>query len=438
MKSSDKTSRRAIVKLLAAGMAIGPGIAAGLGPVGRIDKLIGDSASRVTGGISPQKIHTVTGEITPEKLGFTSMHEHVLFRDTSSPESTKGVYDEETEKEGAILLAPEPVPGEFFPEENNPITLKNIGYLKYFYPAAENAFSLTEDLMSEEIKSFVSLGGRSILDCSVPYERADPIAVKRLSESTGANIIMSTGLNSSVMIPKKFKKMSSRELADFFEQELCVGIDNTAIVAGNIKLLVDGDRVVGASQLTENGSFLKGLEAASKASSNIGAPVVIHAYMLSTEEFQRFFSKAKHFGMPLNKVILSHFDTMIRELRIKSLVSSPESFSLDLDLGRIAMDNGVTLSFDLLGAQWSDYTLGLAPQYDLYSLSAISQYVKEGYEDHIVVGTDTFNRLSTRRYGGHGMSHLLNYVVPTLVNAGVPESSVKKLTETNPVRLLAY
>ena len=45
--------------------------------------------------------------------------------------------------------------------------------------------------------------------------------------------------------------------------------------------------------------------------------------------------------------------------------------------------------------------------------------LNEGYGEKIVVGTDVFLKIMTRRYGGHGYVRLQNYVVPTLQRIGV-------------------
>jgi phosphotriesterase-related protein len=382
-------------------------------------------------------IRTVRGPISSDELGFTSMHEHTLFRSMPGVLESAKIYDAETLLKSAVLSAPEPVPENFFPEEGHPITLKNRGYLQHHYPHGEKVFELSEKLMADEIADFVSIGGQSILDCSVPYERGDPNIIKNISEKTGANIIMSTGVNSAYIVPKKYKKMNVSELVAFFEKEIYEGIDNTSIVAGNIKLLVDGKSLSGADELAADGTFMKALEAASSASANTGAPVMIHSYHLSEEEFTTLLVAAKGFGMPYGRLIFSHFDTMIRELRFEEILNDPKALSLNLELGRRAMDLGSTLSFDLLGADWSNGA-GLAEHNDVYALAAISQYVKEGYADSLVIGTDTWNRLSTRRFGGHGMSHLLNYIVPTLLKFGVSEQDVAKITTLNPARLLAF
>lgn len=382
-------------------------------------------------------IRTVRGPMSSGDLGFTSMHEHTLFRSMPGPLESLKIYDAETMIKAAVLADPDPVPDNFFPEEGHPITLKNRGYLQHYYAHGAGVFDLNEELMTSEISDFVGIGGESILDCSVPYERGNPDVVRRISEVTGANIIMSTGVNSASIVPKKYKKMSVPELVEFFESEILEGIDDTNVKAGNIKLLVDGKSLSGVDELSKGGSFMRSLEAASIVSANIGAPVMIHCYHLSEEEFSLLLSSAKSFGMPMERLIFSHFDTMIRELRFEKILNDPSALSLNLDFGRKAMDLGATLSFDLLGADWSN-GIEAAEHNDSYALAAISQYVREGYGNRIVIGTDTWNKLSTRRFGGHGMSHLLNYIVPTLKRFGVSEKSIESITHLNPARLLTF
>lgn len=438
MSAVDNKSRRKFIRL--SGGVAAAGIMSGA------SFLLGCSKGETNPSykrISPVKnikgkhVRTVRGPMLPGNLGFTSMHEHTLFRPTPGPLKSLKVYDAETIVNASVLMAPQPVPDNYFPEKTHPLTLKNRGYLQHHYPHAEKVFELNEELMTDEIKDFISIGGQSILDCSVPYERGDPSVVKRMSEQTGANIVMSTGINSAAIVPKRYKNMNVAEIISFFEKEIHHGIDGTGIQAGNIKLLVDSKSVSGEDELTSNGTFMLALEAASNVSANSGAPVMIHSYHLSQQEFSLVLTAAKMFGMPAERLIFSHFDTMIRELRYEKILNNPKSLSINLDLGRRAMDLGSTLSFDLLGADWGN-GVGLAGHNDAYALAAIAQYVREGYGDRLVIGTDTWNRLSTRRFGGHGMGHLLNYITPTLLKFGVTQENLGEITHHNPARLLAF
>lgn len=382
-----------------------------------------------------KRIQTVGGPMPPSDFGFTSMHEHILLKSIPrNREEALEIWDEET-LSGSILLTPPPVPENFFPEPGHPITIENRGYLRDYYSHGEKMFELGEQLLLAELRDFAKVGGRSILDVTVPHERGNPETIREMSEQTGVNIVMSTGLNSTDILPKRYKNMDVPELIKFMEGDLSEGIDDTDVKAGQIKLLVDAPDIGGEGAGGEY--FRKGLEAAANISKNSGVSVTIHVYMFSDTDYRELLSTAKRFGAPPERVVLAHFQTSIREMRVEKLLKQPESFALMLDFGREVMDQGFTISFDTFGALWADTQLGAAADYDIYPLAAMYQYIQEGYADRIVIGTDLWTRISTRRYGGYGMIRLLNFVVPTLRKYGISQEHIDQITVHNPARLLA-
>lgn len=385
-----------------------------------------------------KNVRTVRGLMAAEYLGITDMHEHVLRDKVPGIAESLMMFDAETLKELEMISDPGEVPASFFPEKNNPINLQNRNYLVHHYANAQDQFLLDEELMLGELRDFAALGGKSILDCSITFERGTPETVRRMSEQTGVNLIMSTGINSHVMLPAKYKKMSVKELTEFFEKEIFVGIDDTDICCGNIKLLAESAQF--GAKATEDLPLLRGLEAAAGVSRNSGLPVTVHAYMLGNKTFREFLEIAIKFGMPKDRMILSHFSTALGPMRYKSLMKDPKGFMPNLDMGFWAMDRGFILSFDLFGAgtSWADTREGLVPAYDPISLAAIYQYVKAGYGDRIVMGTDVWMRNATRKNGGAGISHMLNFVVPMLLENGLTQKEVDQILIHTPARLLAF
>lgn len=385
-----------------------------------------------------KNVRTVRGLMAPEYLGVTDMHEHVLRDKVPGVAESLLMFDAETLKEMVMLSDPGEVPERFFPEKGHPLTLKNRSYLTHYYANGEDQFLLDEDTMTSELQDFASLGGKSILDCSPTYERGSPDVVRRMSERTGVNIIMSTGINSHVLLPSKFKKMDVKGLADFFEAEIFDGIEGTGVCCGNIKLLAESEQF--GVKATEDLPLLRGLEAAAGVSRNTGVPVTVHAYLLGEDIFKAFLGKAASFGMPKDRMILSHFSTALGPMDYKSLMHNPKNFAPKLDMGFWAMDRGYILSFDLFGSgsAWADTREGLVPTYDPVSLAAIYQYVKAGYGDRIVMGTDLWMRNSARKFGGAGIVHLLNYVVPILKENGLSQAEVDQILIATPARLLAF
>ncbi|QXI30906.1 hypothetical protein [Pseudomonas vanderleydeniana] len=385
-----------------------------------------------------KNVRTVRGLMDAQLLGVTDMHEHVLRDHVPGVLESLSMFDAQTLKEMMMLSDPGEVPASFFPEKGNPITLQNRSYLTHFYANGQDQFVLDKDMMLGELRDFATLGGKSILDCSPTYERGSPVTVRQMSEETGVNIIMSTGINSHVLLPAKYKKMNVSELAGFFEKEMFVGIDDTNVCCGHIKLLAESEQF--GVKATEDVPLLHGLEAAAGVSRNTGVPVTVHAYLLGTEVLKAFLETAMTFGMPKDRMILAHFSTALAPMDFRTLMHNPKTLSPNLDIGYWAMDRGFILSFDLFGSgyAWRDTREGLAPTYDPLSLAAIYQYVKAGYGDRIVMGTDLWMRNSARKYGGPGIAQLLNHIVPILLENGLTQKDIDQILIKTPARMLAF
>jgi phosphotriesterase-related protein len=385
-----------------------------------------------------KNVRTVRGPMDPTHLGITDMHEHVLRDREITPEQAATMFDAETLEKLAELSSPPPVPKSFFPDEpDHPILLRNRHYLTRFYANAQNNFVLGKDLMLGELKTFAALGGKSILDCSPTYERGTPSVVRQMSEETGINVILSTGINSHTMLPIRFKNMTVGQLAEYFEREINVGIEDSDVKAGHIKLLAEAAEY--GVPATADQSLLRGLEAAAAVSRNTGAPVTLHAFNLM-EDFKPLLEKVAAFGMPKDRMILSHFSTNLGPMDLKTMVREPQKLAPNLEAGLWAMDRGFVLSFDLFGAgmTWFDSHRGHVPEYDPRAMAAIFQYVKAGLGDKIVLGTDLWMRTQTREHGGPGIALLLNEVVPQLLDVGLSQDEVDQILIRTPARLLAF
>ncbi|HBO1619579.1 hypothetical protein PA6566_01200 [Pseudomonas aeruginosa] len=442
MKKQGIKTRRDFLKL-SGGLALA-GMAGGLlsgcsdesAPVVKKGKIAPAPIPAKAGG---KNVRTVRGPLAPENLGITDMHEHVLRDHIPGVAESLVMFDAETLKELAMLGDPDKVPASFFPDEpDHPITLKNRSYLTQYYANAKDQFLLDKELMMGEVSDFAALGGRSILDCSITFERGNPEVIRQMSEESGVNIVMSTGINSHVLLPSKYKKMDVKHLIEYFEHEIHVGINGTNVTAGNIKLLAEAEQF--GVKATEDEPLQRGLEAAAYVSRNTGAPVTMHAYLLGTEEYQKLLTKIEGYGMPKDRMILAHFSTALGPMDFRTMMHYPDKLAPNFDMGYWAMDRGYILSFDLFGAGsgWADIREGLAPSYDPVSLAAVYQYVKAGYGDRIVLGADVWMRTATRRNGGAGIAHLLNFVVPQLKENGLTQKEIDQILIHTPARMLAF
>lgn len=142
------------------------------------------------------QIHTVSGPITKEQMGFTLVHEHIL-----------SIFGTEAQE-----------PAEY----NNSRAIKVIvPYLEYLK----------------------SLGCNTVVDCSAAYLGRNAALLKQLSENSGVQILISTGIYGAAddrYVPKYAFKESAEQLARRWIGEFETGIQGTNIKPGFLKSGVDG------------------------------------------------------------------------------------------------------------------------------------------------------------------------------------------------------
>jgi hypothetical protein len=63
--------------------------------------------------------------------------------------------------------------------------------------------------------------------------------------------------------------------------------------------------------------------------------------------------------------------------------------------------------------------------------------VDAGYSSQIVLGTDIYLKIFTRRRGGEGCTRLIGFVVPTLHRLGVAPVHITAMSVDNPARILS-
>ncbi len=142
-------------------------------------------------------IMTVLGEINPDDLGKSLVHEHIAV--DFSPAENQIPFTHELRKDIVNTMKP---------------------YL-------------------EEIKN---LGFKSLFECTPKYLGRDLVTLKELSQTTGINIITNTGFyafGEYKHIPLKMRNYSPEEFAQIWIEEWKKGIDGTDIKPGFIKTSVN-------------------------------------------------------------------------------------------------------------------------------------------------------------------------------------------------------
>ena len=364
------------------------------------------------------EIMTVCGPIAPNELGFTSMHEHIL-------------HDSRVFRERLEKLVPKDVPIPMDADE--PVCIENIGYLRRNYFLSWDAVSMDdEELMTAEMADFKASGGEAVVDMSTPGLRSNLPAIKRISQTTGVHVITTTGLYTEDTWPEKYREMSIKELTQYMKKEIDHGIDDTDIKPGHLKVAI--------TDLTKQQERV--LRAAARVSNETGLSLTVHPGFIVGSDGRRIVKLLVDEGANLERVVIAHAQLFFADYNLKFLVQNPESWGLKLDYAKELLDQGANLSIDTFGHYYDIELIGYVRPTEWQRLAGLLTLIKNGYSTQLVIGTDTYIKILTRRFGGEGYCRLTKFVVPFLrdyldIFDRVSDFDIRQITIENPIRLLA-
>ena len=360
------------------------------------------------------EIMTVLGPIAPEELGFTSMHEHIL-------------YDGQCfRRRFGNLIPPNPPV-----KVDEPVALDNLGMLKHGFIMSDDAIVMKNvELMAAELADFRAEGGSAVVDMSTPGLRVDPLATRRVSRQSGVHIVTTTGFYSRDSWPESFLAMGPAEMEAYMMQEVENGIEGTDVRPGHVKVAIEED----FSEPEVNA-----LRAGTRVARRTGFSMTVHQGMLLKPEAGiRIADLLAEEGIEPVRVVIAHNDGNFVEHELRKLILDPESWGLKLDIAKDLLARGLNLSIDCFGHYWDAEVLGVGPTPDWQRMAGLVRLIQEGHARQLVLGTDTFVKILLRRFGGDGYCRLTNFVVPSLESVGVSKEEIRQITVDNPARILAY
>ena len=319
-------------------------------------------------------VNTVTGPITIAELGPTLMHEHVLIGYPG--------WEADTLRPG---------------------------------PKRDEIIAVGVD----KVQSMQDLGVQSMLDpCPNDLGRDVEIAAD-ISAKTGFNIICATGLykeNEGGAPHWQFLRSvgsAVEKMAELFVHELTVGIGDTGIKAGIIKV------ATGEGQITDYEYDI--LTAAARAAVATGAPITTHTDRGTMGEEQQAFLVEN--GVPAHRIIIGH-----------SCGSANHDYHMNI------LERGSYLGFDRFGLDI------LAP--DQQRVEALAALLKKGRENRIVVSHDSvwctrgepFPREMLEAMPADKLfnpTHFHRNIVPALLDRGVSRQQIDIMLVDNPRRFFA-
>ena len=364
-----------------------------------------------------KKIMTVRGEIAPQQLGLTSLHEHTFLDLRIAGSFLKNYFCNIP----ASML-------EFKPE--------NFPFLKSGVYLVSDECAVVDDMdfLVKEYGFFKADGGQSVVDCSPIGGRGDVRKIRELSERTGLNILCATGVYTMTSRPPELLGKDEEFYYQTFKREVEDGIDGTDIHPGLLKTAI---ATYGPDGKLMDGE-LAGVRACARLSAETGLSVHIHTDPnISGTDVIATAKLAIECGAEPDKVHICHMDNRIaKDVPVHDYLTRPEQDrTLNLDTHTELLDLGVTIGFDTWGMPITNDRFFMPDDFE--RLKALITLIGLGYVDQLTLGNDFSSKLMGRSYGNYGCTRFAEFALPMLKRHGYG-AAIPTLVEDNPRRILEY
>lgn len=358
------------------------------------------------------RITTVCGDISPEELGYTDMHEHIMFDGTDM----------------GNICRPK-MPDNLPIRWEDKVSLENIGLLKRNFTLCKDAMNLEdEEAMAGEVADFKESGGCSMVELSVPGIRLDVPAIRRISEKTGVNVITATGFYIESSWMGRFDGWKTEDFYRRMMDEAENGIEESGVRPGCVKIAL--------SDFTEMEE--RALRAGGQAAKDTGMSITVHPSMGKGGDPRRIIETLKEEGVNPERIVIAHVP-MANGGSLAEMICHPERWGLNLEIARAILAEGANVSVEFMSGQIDLEAMGSQSNPDYMKLAGIVKLIGEGYCGQIVLGTDMCVKTMARRFGGEGYCRLTKFAVPALRKyGGVSDYAIRCITVKNPARILAY
>ena len=198
---------------------------------------------------SADKIMTVLGPVSPNELGPTAMHEHLIADCSFSGNDPQKKFDE-------------------------------------------------EDAAVEEMKDLVRAGAGTIVECSCHGLLPDYEALVRIAKASGINIIASTGFYRRIVYPEFVLTSTAEEIARQLIEEVEEGIGGTGVRPGMLAEFASHDDGEPDEHVE------KVWRAAARTQLATGLPITTHCWVGNGAEWEIGILREE--GVDLAKVVIGH------------------------------------------------------------------------------------------------------------------------------------
>ena len=335
-------------------------------------------------------IQTVLGPVSPDTLGPTLMHEHVLC-DLTPPE-----------------LAARHLPAV-------EIRLDNLFEIRHQWCGHTGHHVLADrELAVAELGRLRAAGGSALVELTCEGIAPDPGGLAEVARRTGLHIIAGSGPYVEAYLDRNQRERSVAETAAAMIRCIDEGFNGTDVRAG----------ILGEIGLSTPFTAVerRSLVAVAEAQAATGSAINIHPPR-SLDGTLEAIGVLRAAGAVIERVIVSHIDRTL--------------FTVD-DMCRVA-DTGVVLEFDFFGIESAYYPFAdIDLPNDGQRVRFIVELARRGYLRQVVVSHDLCTRTRLRNFGGHGYGHLLENAVPLMRRRGLSDAGVAQILVQTPRRLLTF
>ncbi len=302
------------------------------------------------------RVQTVLGPVEPERLGTVLSHEHVL------------------------------------------VTFGEHLHYPWLYD-----WSRTKERVVAELKEAKAGGIDTLIDLTTPDLGRDARFVADVARESGMNVVVATGIWRD--IPRPFWTRDPDEIAEIFVREIEVGIGDTGIKAGVIKVANDAEGVT-----PEGERILRG---AARALKRTGCPISTHQWapaQVGARQVEIFREE----GAPLDRVCIGHSADTTDVAYLESLLQAGVFLSMDRYPGAPGRPS------------WQERN------------ATVRALIERGWADRLMLGHDyaplpvRAGAKDERREGPTRYLFLHTVALPALREAGVPEETIRMMLREVP------
>lgn len=343
----------------------------------------------------PEQVMTVRGPISPEALGVTLPHEHLLC-DLRALWHAPPPYRADL----LALVDADPAPRDRGPLCSDP------------YICRPNLLLDNLDLAIEELAYFRAAGGATLVELTTLGLSPQPALLQRISEATDVHVIAGCGWYRQITHPAELDRLSEDDMVAQLVHQIRHGF-SSGVRPGIIGEIGTGDPV----QPNE----AKALRAAARAQRATQLTIAVHLALWG-QQGGVVLDILEAAGADLSRVLLCH------------LGEQPSATAYHRSL----LERGACIAFDTFGAEYALEAYDRRLATDEERLTGLLLLLRDGYTRQVLVSHDICERLQLRAYGGYGYAHLLTTIVPRLLRRGVGQATLDQLLRENPTRLLRY